>query len=149
MISFCFFSVIRTGFGHTLCMFGIIIFLLLFQFKLHTLPDANGLKKHSNISFLLLYCGVYISVYQLLYFLIKNETESHDEIDLIIHHLFYLIAIVFWNIFLPKLYIQQNPKLSLYVKVYHHHPPPILPWQIPENFDPRSVKLVIVNKKNK
>ena len=44
-------------------------------------------------------------------------------------------------ILIPKYYICQNHNMKLYVSVYHHHPPPVLPWQLPNNFDLKSVKL--------
>ena len=55
-----------------------------------------------------------------------------------------------WSLFLafivlPKYYINQNQNLKLYVSVYHWVPAPVLPWQLPRNFNPNSVNLVCVN----
>ena len=57
-------------------------------------------------------------------------------------HILLNIALIF--ILFPKYVISQNQNLQLYVSVYHYHPPPVLPWQLPENFDSGSVKLTIV-----
>ena len=87
--------------------------------------------------------GFGVFVQQLFYFFLPSETGSHDEVSVILHHLMYFVVIIFWFIFVPKCYIEQNSNLSFYVSVYHQQPPPILPWQLPNNFDPKSVKLVI------
>ena len=60
-----------------------------------------------------------------------------------LHFNILLNAIMIFIIF-PKYVISQNQNLQLYVRVYHHQPPPVLPWQLPENFDSGSVKLIIV-----
>ena len=68
--------------------------------------------------------------------------------------------VVTWNIYvlhirdilafilIPKYFINQNENLKLYVSVYHLVPAPVLPWQLPSNFDPNSVKLTYVNYPN-
>ena len=146
MFFVCFSCIIKTGLGFLLCHFGSLIFLLVFHCKLHTIPEdslEDGLKKYSNISCLVFILGFGVFVNYVFYFFIPSENESHDEIDIILHHLLYFILHIFWFIFVPKCYIKQNSNLSFYVSVYHQQPPPILPWQLPDNFDPKSVKLVI------
>ena len=118
----------------------------MFHCKLHTLPDDSlegGLKKYSNISCLVFILGFGVFIHYIFYFFIPSGNKSHDEIDIFLHHLLYLILYIFWFIFVPKCYIKQNLNLAFYVSVYHQQPPPILPWQLPDNFDPKSVKLVI------
>ena len=56
-------------------------------------------------------------------------------------HFHILLNIVLIFVLFPKYVISQNLNLQLYVSVHHHHPPPVLPWQLPENFDSGSVKL--------
>ena len=51
-------------------------------------------------------------------------------------------------IFVPRYYIAQNENLELYVSVYHQIPAPVLPWQIPENFNHKSVQLNFIKSKN-
>ena len=48
----------------------------------------------------------------------------------------------------PRYYISQNHNLKVYLSVYHHQPPPVLPWQLPDDFDPNSVVLTIVPHEN-
>ena len=67
-----------------------------------------------------------------------------NEVDNSISHVKYFVTMLYLWIFLPKYYINQNPSLKLYVSYYHHQPAPILPWQLPNNFDPDSVELNIV-----
>ena len=45
---------------------------------------------------------------------------------------------------MPQYFINRNENFKLYVSVYHHHPPFVLPWQLPSNFDSNSVKLLYV-----
>ena len=59
-------------------------------------------------------------------------------------HFHILLNIVMNFVLFPKYVISQNQNLQLYVSVYHHHPPPVLPWQLPENFDSGGIKLTIV-----
>ena len=120
--------------------------MLVFHCKLHTIPDnslEDGLKKYSNISSLVFIMGFGVFAQYVFYFFIPSENKSHNEIDIILHHFLYLILSTFWFIFVPKCYIKQNSNLSFYVSVYHQQPPPVLPWQLPNNFDPKSVKLEI------
>ena len=56
-----------------------------------------------------------------------------------------ILTLVLGFILIPKYFINANENLKLYVSVYHWVPSPILPWQLPENFDPTSVKLICVN----
>ena len=143
---FCFSGILKTGLGFILCHIGSLSFLLVFHWKLHTIPDdslEDGLKKYSNISCFVFILGFGVFIQQLFYFLLPSETDTHDEVSIILHHLMYLFVIIFWFIFVPKCYIKQNSNLSFYVSVYHQQPPPILPWQLPHNFDPKSVKLVV------
>ena len=61
---------------------------------------------------------------------INNILVTHFQI------LFFTTTI---GIFIPKYYIHQNENLIMYVKLYHQIPAPVLPWQLPENFDLKSV----------
>ena len=61
-------------------------------------------------------------------------------------HIVHILTVAVGAILIPKYYISQNPTLKFYVSVYHHHPPPVLSWQLPENVDP-DVKLIVANLK--
>ena len=63
-------------------------------------------------------------------------------------HIRNISSFFFVFILIPKYFINQNENLKLYVSVYHLIPAPVLPWQLPCNFDPNSVKLVSVNYPN-
>ena len=68
--------------------------------------------------------------------------------DIMVPHLNVLCIVTILYIIVPKLYIiNKNRNLKLYVSVYHQQPPPALPWQLPDYFDPNSVKLIFVEHK--
>ena len=62
-------------------------------------------------------------------------------------YILHILSVAFVHILVPKYYISQDPTLKFYVSVYHHQPPPVLSWQLPENVDP-DVKLIVANLKN-
>ena len=68
--------------------------------------------------------------------------------NITLFHLNILLNITIIFIILPRYMISQNKNCQLYVRVYHHQPPPVLPWQLPNSFDPYSVKLTIVQHEN-
>ena len=78
-------------------------------------------------------------------FVILNLQNSTNVYSL---HIFVISHVIVIFILLPKYYISQNHNLNLYLSVYHCQPPPVLPWQLPNNFDPNSVKLIFVQHKN-
>ena len=121
-----------------------MVFILAFHFKLRTIDDttpcsSNSLLKPRNwlIAFLLT-----------LGFIAHWWTYIFIEDNILPLHIYYLANVALFTIVLPKYYISQIPSLKLYVGVYHHHPPPVLPWQIPENFNPNFVNLVVVQYQN-
>jgi hypothetical protein len=65
----------------------------------------------------------------------------------VLHFLNILSLITGW-ILIPKYFINQNENLKLYVSVYHWVPAPLLPWQLPKDFNPNSVKLICVDYPN-
>ena len=70
-----------------------------------------------------------------------------DTNNIYLIHVKILLFTIISFIFIPKYYIDQNDKLKLYVSVYHRVPAPVLPWQLPKNFDQKSVKLTCVKYK--
>ena len=78
-----------------LCMTSIFCyFLLVFHCKLQPIPDdslEDGLKKYSNISFLIFIMGLGVFAQYVFYFFIPSENKSLNEIDIILHHLLFLI----------------------------------------------------------
>ena len=51
-------------------------------------------------------------------------------------------------ILVPSYNINQDSLLKFYVSVYHHQPPPVLPWQLPKNFHHDSIQLICAQPKN-
>ena len=87
--------------------------------------------------------------YVIIRFVYLNMLSIHEKENMIIDdHIFYLFNMAIFCIMLPKYYVNQNPSLKLYLSVYHHQPGPVLPWQLPNNFDPNSVKLICVQHKS-
>ena len=76
---------------------------------------------------------------------IFNFEDYQDKI-LLQFYLIYNMSMLF--IIQPRYYISQNHNLKVYLSVYHHQPPPVLPWQLPDDFDPNSVVLTIVPHEN-
>lgn len=105
--------------------------------KLHVLNESTS--KKSLVKVLI---HTIVSFFLTIMFL-SSIVRIYDEDTFISHVKYFLIMLYLW-IFLPKYYINQNPSLKLYVNYYHYQPAPILPWQLPNNFDPDSVELNIV-----
>ena len=65
--------------------------------------------------------------------------EDNNAKNLLVPHIQQLLFTTIICIFFPEYYIHQNENLTLYVKLYHQIPAPVLPWQLPENFDLKTV----------
>ena len=129
------FSIMFIGLGFFLCILGILFFILIFNCKLHTLmePKQNRRKMFLSKKFLIaLFLSICFGITCIFIPLID---------DILRVHLIYFLQLVSVHIILPIYYIKQNPNMQLYLSVYHHQPPPVLPWQLPKNFEPNSVKL--------
>ena len=115
--------------------------MMKFRCDLRTIDDQTRKKNVLTPKFLAV-CFVGIA------FLTTNIILRHgyEMNNIIFLHINILLNTVIIFILFPKYVISQNQNLQLYVSVYHHHPPPVLPWQLPENFDCGSVKLTIVQK---
>ena len=112
--------------------------MMKFRCNLRTIDDQTR-KKNQMTPKSLAICFVGIA------FLTTNIILRHGyEMNIIFLHFNILLHTIIIFILLPKYIISQNQNLQLYVSVYHHHPPPVLPWQLPENFDSGDVQLTIV-----
>ena len=140
-------SIIRIGLGLPLSIFGNLWFLYTFRRKLHCIQEQEMTKR----SYIFRY---YFSSLFLIFFFILilfaaiNLLASFYQSD----HMYLLHINEIFNtavcfIFIPKYFINHDPNLKTYVSVYHHQPPPVLPWQLPENFNHNSVKLICVKQK--
>ena len=136
------FSLLKNGFGWIICSVGILIFLLKIQFNLRSIDEQTKSKNWTTIKFISVCFGC-ISFISTAVILSYMNTEK----SFYYHHLCTLLNNVILFICIPKYFINQNENCKLYVSVYDHHPPPVLPWQLPTNFDPNSVKLIIAQFK--
>ena len=132
------FSIFKNGFGWIVCNLGILTLVLKFRVNLHSLEEETQ-PRTSRITrkFLCVLFGI-------ITFITTSVYLSYSSNNLFIQHLHNLLNIAIVFICIPKYFINQNDNLKLYVSVYHHHPPPVLPWQLPSNFDHNSVKLITV-----
>jgi hypothetical protein len=126
-----------------LILFGITIFIIQFNRNLHSIrdPDVEKIKKKldKKISSIFLskyfrtacFFGIFLAV-MIIFF-------RYEDNNLLVPYIHILLFTTTIGIFIPKYYIHQNENLILYVKLYHQIPAPVLPWQLPENFDLKSV----------
>ena len=142
-----FFSPVLNGLGWVICNIGILILLLNFHCNLHSIKEPDRFKiswkklKTSSLKFVLA-CFVGI-IFITITILLTNQLSS-----IIFLHIRTLLNVTIIHICIPKYYISKNQNMKLYLRVYHHQPPPVLPWQLPQNFVRNSVKLIIVSDKN-
>ena len=143
MLSYCIFSLVRNGLGFGLGTLGIVWLLLLHHVNLRTIKEppkteyqwisCSSLKLTFSLMFLILFQAS-IVLFSFLF-----------TWNIYVLHLRFLLNFSIAFILIPKYFINQNENLKLYVSVYHWVPAPILPWQLPENNFPFSVKLTCVN----
>ena len=128
----------KNGLGQALCLFGNITFILLFHLKLHIIKESTESRKSlAKYVFYIIFCFFFVLATFTLFSKIQRSSV------LIAHFVHFLSFTLFW-IVLPKYYIHQSSNLKLYVKTYLHYPPLVLPWQLPEDFNPGSVILDVV-----
>ena len=100
------------------------------------------LLSYSSLKFVsIIFALIFLNTFYILFPLY----DMNNVYMLQIHNI--LITILMF-IFIPKYYINQNYNPKLYVSVYHWQPAPVLPWQLPDNFDDKSVKLKCIKSKN-
>ena len=148
------FSIVKDGLGQVLILIGITIFIIQFNRNLHSIrdPDVEKFKKKldKKISSIFLskyfrtacFFGIFLVV-MIIFFPYKDNNAK----NILVPHIQMLLFTTIQCIFMPKYYIRQNENLILYVKLYHQIPAPVLPWQLPENFDLKSVNLVVQKRK--
>ena len=142
-----FFSPVLNGLGWIICNIGILILLINFHCNLHSIKEPDRCKiswkkmKISSLKFVLAcFAGI---IFITISIVLTNQLSNT-----IFLHIRTLLNITIIYICIPRYYICKNQNMKLYLQVYHHQPPPVLPWQLPQNFDPNSVKLIIVSEKN-
>ena len=134
---FCCFSIFKSGFGILLCIICIKVFVLRRHMKLHVIIDPKSKKSLAKYYIHIIF---FLSLTLVLITLLIVIEENHIYTS----HVKHIISFLYFWVFLLKYYINQNPSLKLYVNCYHHQPPPVLPWQLPKNFNNDSVKLNVI-----
>ena len=149
-MSFSYFSWINNGLGFGLTHLGNLLFAVTFKRKLHSIGDQpssqqtrllSQIKRYPSPNFIFLISGfTFLGFFQLLWLfsVVPNVYSLHIMI---------IMLVSFIGILVPKYSISQDPILKSYISVYHYQPPPVLPWQLPDNFDQSSVKLITVKLK--
>ena len=114
-----------------------MVFVLRRHMKLHVIIDPESKKSLTKYYVhIIFFLSLTLVLITLLIVIEKNHIYTS--------HVKHLISFLYFWIFLQKYYIYQNPSLKLYVNCYHQQPPPVLPWQLPKNFDNDSVKLNVI-----
>ena len=146
MLSYSIFSLVRNGLGLGLGTLGILWLLLFHQVNLRTIKESPK-TKYPWIS-----CSSLKLTFSLMFLILFQASTVLFSFlftwNIYVLHLRFLLNFSIAFILVPKYFINQNENLKLYVSVYHLVPAPVLPWQLPSNFDPNSVKLVCVNYPN-
>ena len=137
------YSDIHMGLGFVISSAGIIFMLFKFRKNLHSIKEPE-IKKNRILGSLKFVLCWFVAV---LIIAISVVSPFDDTNNIYLVHVKIILFTFTIFIFIPKYYINQNDKLKLYVSVYHRVPAPVLPWQLPKNFDQKSVKLTCVKYK--
>ena len=145
MLSYCIFSYIQIGLGFGLTTLGNLLLLLLHHVNLHTIKEFREEPPKTRFAWI-----SYSTFFRLLTLFLALTTLFSFPFTSNIYalHIRNIYSLVLSFILIPKYFINQNKNLKLYVEVYHWVPAPLLPWQLPKHFDPKSVKLVCVKYPN-
>ena len=144
LLSYSIFSFVRNGLGFGLTTLGILWLLVLHHVNLRTIKEPPKTTRYPYMS----YSSLKLTISFIFVILFLAITILHSFIftwNIYVLRIRNLLIFTFAFILLPKYCINQNENLKLYVSVYHWVPAPVLPWQLPKNFNPNSVKLVCVN----
>ena len=144
------FSFVGNGLGFVLTSLAILLLSLLHRLNLHTIKEPRKtnyplyltcLKPETlKLSICFMFMIFFLCITMLFSFIFTwNIYVLHIRSNLILSFAFIL---------LPKYFINQNENLKLYVSVYHWVPAPVLPWQLPKDFNSNSVNLICVNYPN-
>ena len=127
-----------------MCNLGILLLLLLHHVNLHTIQEPPKTTRYPRISLKLTISFMFVLLFRIIAGLFSILFPGNIYV---LHFLNILSLITGW-ILIPKYFINQNENLKLYVSVYHWVPAPLLPWQLPKDFIPNSVKLICVDYPN-
>ena len=125
-------------------MIGILWLLIKFHLDLRSIDKQPLMARYFKIFASHKFVLFFIVVTLVLTLTILNPLNPLNTKSLHLLHIKVILIMIFLFILMNKYYINQNLNLKLYVSVYHWQPPPVLPWQLPDNFDQNSVKLICV-----
>ena len=140
------FSFVHSGLGFGLIMIGISWLYITFHRSLRSI-DQKPLKARFKVMTSFKY--ILTSFIVTIIFTLTLLLPLHETTNIYSVHIKVILIMTTLFIFLNKYYINKIPNLKLYASVYHWQPPPVLPWQLPTNFDQNSVKLTCVSDNNK
>ena len=145
-----FFSFVRNGLGFGLTSLAILWLLLLQRVNLRTIKEQRKTNYPLYMTFLKSETmKLTIAFMLLVFFLCIIVLFSFIFTwNIYVLHIRRNLILLFTIIIIPKYFINQNENLKLYVSVYHWVPAPVLPWQLPKNFNLDSVNLICVNQPN-
>ena len=144
-VPFYTFSMVRNGLGLVLTIFGNLSFVITFQCCLYSIREQQSTRQSRIFSFLSSH--FLISCYLMAIFLFSSMFTLFYDVEIYHIHIINITHTTVLCILVPKFQINQDPVLKLYVSVYHHQPPPVLPWQLPKDFPHDSVKLICAKPK--
>ena len=145
-----FFSFVRNGLGFGLTSLAILLLLLLHRVNLRTIEKPRKTNHPLYLTFLKpetmkLTIAFMLSIFFLCIIVLFSFIFTWN---IYVLHIRRNLILLFTIIIIPKYFINQNENLKLYVSVYHWVPAPVLPWQLPKNFNSDSVNLIYVNHPN-
>ena len=140
------FSFVKNGLGYALGVMASLSLSILHRVNLRTISEPPK-TRYLWIS----YSSLKFTIFSLFLILILAATILFPflfQFNIYVLYIKDIFSLFFAFVLVPKYFINQNENLKLYVSVYHLVPAPVLPWQLPCNFDPNSVKLTYVNYPN-
>ena len=140
------FSFVKNGLGYGLGVMASLSLSILHRVNLRTISEPPK-TRYLWIS----YSSLKFTIFSLFLILILAATILFPflfQFNIYVLYIKDIFSLFFAFVLVPKYFINQNENLKLYVSVYHLVPAPVLPWQLPSNFDPSSVKLTYVNYPN-
>ena len=137
---------VKNGLGYGLCAMTTLLLSLLHHLNLRKIKEPPK-TRYLWIS----YSSLKFTIFSMFLILILAATVLFPflfRFNIYVLHIKDILSLFITFVLIPKYFINQNENLKLYVSVYHWVPAPVLPWQLPKNFDPNTVRLVFVNYPN-
>ena len=137
---------VKNGLGYGISAMAVLLLSLLHRLNLRTIKEPPK-TRYLWIS----YSSLKFTILSMFIILILAATVLFPflfRFNIYVLYIKDILSLFFTFVLIPKYFINQNENLKLYVSVYHLVPAPVLPWQLPSNFDPNSVNLKYVHYPN-